>query len=46
MKENSIRPTFIKEFYLNEGYYNVKITQSSASIIEDNNFLLTYKRWR
>ena len=32
----------LKNFYLNEGYYNVKITQSSASIIEDNNFLLTY----
>ena len=32
----------LKNFYLNEGYYNVKITQSSASIIENNNFLLTY----
>tara|TARA_B100001175_G_scaffold131551_1_gene111782 strand:- start:6693 stop:8945 length:2253 start_codon:yes stop_codon:yes gene_type:complete len=32
----------LKNFYLNEGYYKVKITQSTASIIKDNNFKLTY----
>jgi outer membrane protein insertion porin family len=32
----------LKNFYLNEGYYNVKISQTSANIIKDNNFNLTY----
>jgi outer membrane protein insertion porin family len=32
----------LKNFYLNEGYFNVKISQTSANIIEDNNFNLTY----
>ena len=32
----------LKNFYLNEGYYNVKITQTSANLIKDNNFNLTY----
>jgi len=32
----------LKNFYLNEGYYNVKISQTSANIIEENNFSLTY----
>ena len=32
----------LKNFYLNEGYYNVKISQTSANIIQDNNFNLTY----
>ena len=32
----------LKNFYLNEGYYNVKISQTSANIIQDNNFELTY----
>ena len=32
----------LKNFYLNEGYYNVKISQSTASIIKNNNFKLTY----
>jgi outer membrane protein insertion porin family len=31
----------LKNFYLNEGYYNVKISQTSANIIQDNNFNLT-----
>jgi len=32
----------LKNFYLNEGYYNVKISQSNANIIQNNNFNLTY----
>ena len=32
----------LKNFYLNEGYYNVKISQTSANVIEENNFNLTY----
>ena len=32
----------LKNFYLNEGYYNVKISQTIANIIQDNNFNLTY----
>ena len=32
----------LKNFYLNEGYYNVKISQTSAQIIQENNFSLTY----
>ncbi len=32
----------LKNFYLNEGYYNVKISQTSANVIQDNNFDLTY----
>ena len=32
----------LKNFYLNEGYYDVKISQTNANIIENNNFNLTY----
>jgi len=32
----------LKNFYLNEGYYNVKISQTSANVIQDNKFNLTY----
>ena len=32
----------LENFYLNEGYYNVKISQTNANIIQDNNFNLTY----
>ena len=32
----------LKNFYLNEGYYNVKISQTSANVIHDNGFNLTY----
>ena len=32
----------MKNFYLNEGYYDVKISQTNANVIEDNNFNLTY----
>ena len=28
----------LKNFYLNEGYYNVKISQTNASATQDNNF--------
>ena len=31
-----------KNFYLNEGYFDVEISQTSANIIQDNNFNLTY----
>ena len=27
---------------MNEGYYQVKVTQSTANIIKDNNFMITY----
>ncbi len=32
----------LKNFYLNEGYYQVKISNSTANIIKDNIFLVTY----
>ena len=32
----------LENFYLNEGYYNVKISQTIANVIKDNNFNLTY----
>ena len=32
----------LKNFYLNEGYYNVKISQTSAKVIQDNHFSLIY----
>ena len=32
----------LKNFYLDEGYFNVKISQTSANIIKDNYFNLTY----
>ena len=32
----------LKNFYLNEGFYNVKISQTSANIIQENNFELNY----
>ena len=32
----------LKNFYLNEGYYNVEISQTSANVIQDNNFNLSY----
>jgi outer membrane protein insertion porin family len=32
----------LKNFYLNEGYYDVKVSQTSANIMQDNNFTLTY----
>jgi outer membrane protein insertion porin family len=32
----------LKNFYLNKGYYNVKINSSFAKIIEQNEFELIY----
>jgi len=32
----------LKNFYLNEGYYNVKISQTNAKSIRDNYFYITY----
>ena len=32
----------LKNFYLNEGYFDVKISQTSANVIQDNNFSLIY----
>ena len=32
----------LKNFYLNEGYYDVKISQTNANVINNNNFNLTY----
>jgi outer membrane protein insertion porin family len=32
----------LKNFYLNEGYFNVKISQTSANINQENDFELTY----
>jgi len=32
----------LKNFYLNEGYYDVKISQTNANFINNNNFNLTY----
>ena len=44
LNENQINldRRLLKNFYLNEGYYKVKITQSTANVIKDNNFMITY----
>ncbi len=44
LNENQINldRRLLKNFYLNEGYYNVNITQSTANVIKDNNFMITY----
>ena len=44
LNENQIEldQRLLKNYYLNEGYYNVKISQTSAKVIKDNNFNLTY----
>ena len=44
LNENQIEldQRLLENFYLNEGYYKVKISQTSANIIKDNNFNLTY----
>jgi outer membrane protein insertion porin family len=41
-KQIQLDQRLLKNFYLNEGYYNVEISQTSANIIQDNNFNLTY----
>ena len=44
LNENQINldQRLLKNYYLNEGYYKVKITQSTANIIKNNNFMITY----
>ncbi len=44
LNENQINldRRLLKNFYLNECYYQVKVTQSTANIIKDNNFMITY----
>ena len=44
LNENQIKldQRLLKNFYLNEGYYNVKVSQTSVKLIKDNNFNLTY----
>jgi outer membrane protein insertion porin family len=44
LNENQIQldQRLLKNFYLNEGYYNVEISQTTANIIQENNFNLTY----
>jgi outer membrane protein insertion porin family len=41
-KQIQLDQRLLKNFYLNEGYYNVKISQTNANLIADNNFNLTY----
>ncbi len=41
-KQIQLDQRLLKNFYLNEGYYNIKISQTSANIIQENNFELTY----
>ena len=41
-KQIQLDQRLLKNFYLNEGYFNVKISQTSANLIQDNNFNLTY----
>jgi len=41
-KQNKLDERLLKNFYLNEGYFNVKIFQTNANIIQDNEFNLTY----
>ena len=44
LNENQIKldQRLLKNFYLNQGYYNVKISQTNAKNIDDNYFSLTY----
>ena len=41
-KQVQLDQRLLTNFYLNEGYFNVKISQTSANVIQDNNFNLTY----
>ncbi len=41
-KQIQLDQRLLKNFYLNEGYFNVKISQTSANVIQDNEFNLTY----
>ena len=44
LNENQVQldQRLLKNFYLNEGYYEVKINQTSANVIKGNEFNLTY----
>ena len=41
-KQIQLDQRLLKNFYLNEGYYNVKISQTNAKSIRDNYFYITY----
>ena len=41
-KQIQLDKRLLKNFYLNEGYFNVKISQTNAHLVEDDNFDLTY----
>jgi len=41
-KQIQLDQRLLKNFYLNEGYFNVKISQTNAHLVEDDNFDLTY----
>jgi len=41
-KQIQLDQRLLKNFYLNEGYYNVKISQTNARSIRDNYFYITY----
>ena len=41
-KQIQLDQRLLKNFYLNEGYYNVEISQTSALNVQDNEFNLTY----
>ena len=41
-KQIQLDQRLLKNFYLNEGYYDVKISQTNANVINNNNFNLTY----
>ena len=38
-KQIQLDQRLLKNFYLNEGYFNVKISQTSANLIQDNNLI-------
>ena len=41
-KQINLDQRLLKNFYLNEGYYDVNISQSTASVIDENYFNITY----
>jgi len=44
LNENQIQldQRLLKNFYLNEGYYDVRVSQTSVNVIQNNEFNLTY----
>ena len=44
LNENQIQldQRLLKNFYLNEGYYEVRVSQTSVNVIQNNEFNLTY----